>query len=310
MIDPDLFKSHGQFARNFLIYKTYGQISGIKNKEVLKKKIAPYILIKSEDQIDKDLPELMINEVHCEMTSDMAKINKQLFDKLDELKAETSRIEKQIQGKDLENNEEYNTLKAQILAYQTFAQELIDDPRLFDLSDSNLLKDYSCKNKTSPKLELLLDLVETILSNDSKVCIFTKFERMQRLLQEEIEKKFKIKCAIINGSIDAKERHRQAYDLFQDNDEYMILIATNAMSEGISLSKCNYLIEYDLADSYAMQIQRHGRVRRADSINDTSYIYQLIVDEPNGNSWDFIAQKIIHKKRNYDNDIRQDLNKT
>ena len=310
MIDPDLFKSHGQFARNFLIYKTYGQISGIKNKEVLKKKIAPYILIKSEDQIDKDLPELMINEIHCEMTSDMAKVNKQLFDKLDELKAETSRIEKQIQGKDLENNEEYNTLKAQILAYQTFAQELIDDPRLFDLSDSNLLKDYSCKNKTSPKLELLLDLVETILSNDSKVCIFTKFERMQRLLQEEIEKKFKIKCAIINGSIDAKERHRQAYDLFQDNDEYMVLIATNAMSEGISLSKCNYLIEYDLADSYAMQIQRHGRVRRADSINDTSYIYQLIVDEPNGDSWDLIAQKIINKKRNYDNDIIQDLNKT
>ena len=310
MIDPDLFKSHGQFAKSFLIYKTYGQISGIKNKEVLKKKIAPYILIKSEDQIDKDLPELMINEVHCEMTSDMAKINKQLFDKLDELKAETSRIEKQIQGKDLENNEEYNTLKAQILAYQTFAQELIDDPRLFDLSDSNLLKDYSCKNKTSPKLELLLDLVETILSNDSKVCIFTKFERMQRLLQEEIEKKFKIKCAIINGSIDAKERHRQAYDLFQDNDEYMVLIATNAMSEGISLSKCNYLIEYDLADSYAMQIQRHGRVRRADSINDTSYVYQLIVDEPNGDSWDLIAQKIINKKRNYDNDIIQDLNKT
>lgn len=309
MIDPDLFKSHGQFARNFLIYKTYGQISGIKNKEVLKKKIAPYILIKSEDQIDKDLPELMINEVHCEMTSDMAKINKQLFDKLDELKAETSRIEKQVQGKDLENNEEYNTLKAQILAYQTFAQELIDDPRLFDLSDSNLLKDYSCKNKTSPKLELLLDLVETILSNDSKICIFTKFERMQRLLQEEIEKKFKIKCAIINGSIDAKERHRQAYDLFQDNDEYMVLIATNAMSEGISLSKCNYLIEYDLADSYAIQIQRHGRVRRADSINDTSYIYQLIVDEPNGDSWDLIAQKIINKKRNYDNDIIQDLNR-
>lgn len=59
-----------------------------------------------------------------------------------------------------------------------------------------------------------------------------------------------------------------------------------------------------------MQIQRHGRVRRADSINDTSYIYQLIVDEPNGDSWDLIAQKIINKKRNYDNDIIQDLNKT
>ena len=132
---------------------------------------------------------------------------------------------------------------------------------------------------------------------------------MQGILQEEIENRFNTKCAIINGSVDAKERHRQAYDLFQEDDNYMVLIATNAMSEGISLSKCNYLIEYDLADSYAMQTQRHGRVRRADSVHDTSYVYQLIMDEPNEESWDIIAQKIINKKRNYDNDIIQDLNK-
>ena len=309
MIDPDLFKSHGKFARDFLIYRTFGRIAGVKNQDVLKNKIAPYIFIKTEEQIAKQLPKLMVNEMHCEMTSEMQKINTQIFDEMNRLKAETNKIEKQTRGEGLEDNEEYNTLRAQILANQTFAQELIDDPRLFDLSDSNLIKDYICKDKTSPKLELLLDLLDNLISNGSKVCIFTKFERMQSILKEEIENKFKTKCAIINGSIDSKERHRQAYDLFQENDKYMVLIATNAMSEGISLSKCNYLIEYDLADSYAMQTQRHGRIRRADSINKTSYVYQLIMDEPNEESWDIIAQKIINKKRNYDNDIIQDLNR-
>lgn len=309
MIDPDLFKNHSGFARDFLIYRSFGQIAGVKNQDVLKKRIAPYMFIKTEEQIAKQLPELMVNEMHCEMTPEMKKINTQIFNDLDRLKAETSKIEKQTRGEGLENNEEYNTLRAQILAYQTFAQELIDDPRLFDLSDSNLLKNYICKDKTSPKLDLLLDLVDNLISNGSKVCIFTRFERMQNIIQEEIENRFNTKCAIINGSVDAKERHRQAYDLFQEDDNYMVLVATNAMSEGISLSKCNYLIEYDLADSYAMQTQRHGRVRRADSINDTSYVYQLIMDEPNEESWDIIAQKIINKKRNYDNDIIQDLNK-
>ena len=309
MIDPDLFKNHSGFARDFLIYRSFGQIAGVKNQDVLKKRIAPYMFIKTEEQIAKQLPELMVNEMHCEMTPEMKKINTQIFNELDRLKSETSKIEKQTHGEGLEDNEEYNTLRAQILAYQTFAQELVDDPRLFDLSDSNLLKDYICKDKTSPKLDLLLDLVDNLISNGSKVCIFTRFERMQSILQEEIENKFNTKCAIINGSVDAKERHRQAYDLFQEDDDYMVLIATNAMSEGISLSKCNYLIEYDLADSYAMQTQRHGRVRRADSIHDTSYVYQLIMDEPNEESWDIIAQKIINKKRNYDNDIIQDLNK-
>lgn len=309
MIDPNLFKNHSGFARDFLIYRSFGQIAGVKNQDVLKKRIAPYMFIKTEEQIAKQLPELMVNEMHCEMTPEMRRINTQIFNDLDRLKAETSKIEKQTRGEGLENNEEYNTLRAQILAYQTFAQELIDDPRLFDLSDSNLLKNYICKDKTSPKLDLLLDLVDNLISNGSKVCIFTRFERMQSILQEEIENRFNTNCAIINGSVDAKERHRQAYDLFQENDDYMVLIATNAMSEGISLSKCNYLIEYDLADSYAMQTQRHGRVRRADSVHDTSYVYQLIMDEPNEESWDIIAQKIINKKRNYDNDIIQDLNR-
>ena len=71
----------------------------------------------------------------------------------------------------------------------------------------------------------------------------------------------------------------------------------------ISLSKCKNLIEYDLADSYANQIQRHGRVRRSDSVSRVSNIYQIILDE----SYDNIAQRIINKKKNYDNDIIKNL---
>lgn len=309
MINPDLFKSHSNFARCYLKYKSFGQIAGIKNIDILKKQIAPYIFIKDEEEIAKQLPKLMVNEIHCEMVQPMIKINNQIFQKLDELKSLCEQYESKYDLKELEINEDYNRYKTQILAYQTFAQELIDDPRLLEMSDSNLLKDLQIKDKTSPKLDLLLEVLENLINNNSKVCIFTKFERMQNILQQEIENKFKTKCAIINGSVDSKERHRQAYDLFQEDDNYMVLIATNAMSEGISLSKCNYLIEYDLADSYAMQTQRHGRIRRANSIHDISYVYQLIVDEPNGNSWDMIAQKIINKKRNYDNDIIKSLNK-
>lgn len=309
MIDPDLFKSHGNFARCYLKYKSFGQISGIKNIDILKKQIAPYIFIKDEEEIAKQLPKLMVNEMHCEMVQPMVKVNNQIFQKLDELKSLCEQYESKYDIKELEDNEDYNRYKTQILAYQTFAQELVDDPRLLEMSDSSLLKDLQIKDKTSPKLDLLLEVLENLINNNSKVCIFTRFERMQNILQKEIENKFKIKCAIINGSIDSKERHRQAYDLFQEDDNYMVLIATNAMSEGISLSKCNYLIEYDLADSYAMQTQRHGRIRRANSVHDISYVYQLIVDEPNGNSWDMIAQKIINKKRNYDNDIIKSLNK-
>ena len=72
------------------------------------------------------------------------------------------------------------------------------------------------------------------------------------------------------------------------------------MTEGISLSWCKYLIEYDLAESYALQTQRHGRIRRANSISRTSYVYQILVRD----SWDEIQEKIIIKKQKYDEQIK------
>ena len=59
------------------------------------------------------------------------------------------------------------------------------------------------------------------------------------------------------------------------------------------------MIEIDLAESYALQTQRHGRLERADSIHNTVFVYQLITK----NSWDEIALKIINKKQYYDNTI-------
>ena len=67
----------------------------------------------------------------------------------------------------------------------------------------------------------------------------------------------------------------------------------------INLSRCSYMIEYEPADSYAVQTQRHGRIQRADSVASTSRVYQLIVLE----SWDEVATRIIAKKEGYDQKV-------
>lgn len=297
-VKPDLFEKFSKFSKNYLIYRTFGQVSGIKNKEHLMNKIAPYIYIKTEEEIAGQLPELVVNQVYCEMTPKMKKINESIMTDLENERLKSEELEKTIKVEDMENDEEYLTSKAKIMAYQTFAQELVDEPRLLLESDSNMAKNYICKDR-SPKLDILLELAEQIIDEGDKVCIFTNFERMQKIIIEEIESKLKVKCAYVNGSLDSKERYRQAYDLFKDAPEYKVLVATSAMEEGISLSECRYLIEYDLAVSYASQTQRHGRVKRANSVHKTSYIYQLICKD----SWDMIAQKIIEKKEKYDTDI-------
>lgn len=308
LIDKDLFHNHSKFARTYIKYAGFGRVAGCKNEEHLKKKIQPYIFIKSESDVADQLPTLVVNKRYCTMPSNMFSLNTEIFEKLEEARAEADALERKLLSKSkgspsiLETDEEYLMTKGKIMAYQTFLQELVDDPRLLSSSESGMAQQYNCDD-TSPKLDVLLELVDEIISAESKVCIFTKFTRMQNLLKQQLEEAFKFKCAIVNGSMTPEERYEQAYTLFGDNDEYKVLIGTDAMAEGISLSKCNYLIEYDLADSYAKQTQRHGRIKRANSIHKTGYVYQIICED----SWDEIQEKIIAKKENYDNALIQNL---
>lgn len=304
-LDPNLFKTHGKFATNYIIYKGYGRVAGVKNVDHLKTQINPYIFMKTEDEISDQLPELIVTPIYCTMPNKTRKINDAIMADLKIAQDAVGRIEKEITNpKLLEKNPEYLQWTAKVMAYQTFAQELADDPRLLGMSESNMANQYNIDGLDSPKLEVLEELVENIIDANETVCIFTKYERMQRLLINELQNKFKdIKIAHINGSMTPEERYEQAYTLFQDNDDYKVLIVTEAGNAGISLSKCKNLIEYDLADSYANQIQRHGRVRRSDSVSRVSNIYQIILDE----SYDNIAQRIINKKKNYDNDIIKNL---
>ena len=304
-INPNVFKSHGKFATNYLIYRSYGQVSGVKNIDHLKTQIKPYIFKKSEEEIASQLPELIITPIYCTMSTKTKKINDKIMIDLKSAKDTAEAIENKITNpKLLEMNSDYIRAKAQILAYQTFAQELADDPRLLGMSESTMTKNYNVDDLDSPKLTVLLELIEQIIDADETVCIFTKYERMQRILTNEISKHFKdIEVAQLNGSMNSEERYEQAYTKFQGDNNCKVLIMTEAGQAGVSLSKCKNLIEYDLADSYAGMTQRHGRVKRADSISKVSNIYQIILEE----SYDEIALKIINKKQQYDNDIIKNL---
>lgn len=295
-INQEIFTSHSNFARSYIQYASYGRPIGFKNTNMLNKKITPYMFSKEKEEISEQLPKLAVYQRYCSMTKEMTAMNNKIFNDLDEAKKEQKNL---ISSESKEDKERVQKLDAIILGLQTFAQELVDDPRLLSSSDSEMSKSYAIEDNTSPKLELLLELVEEIIESGEKVCIFTKFKRMQEFLIKELEKTFDTKVAFVNGSMNTDRRHEEIYTKFRDNDDYKILIGTDSMSEGVNLSHCKYLIEFELANSYAIQTQRHGRLERSDNKNKNVIVYQLICED----SWDTIAQKIIEKKEGYDFDI-------
>lgn len=260
--------------------------------------IKEYTLIKTKYDIAKQLPSIMINKIQLDFSNELMRVNKSIFAEMESVQEQANSIERHLSKEDAEKNPMLMSLKNTVMELQTIAQEFADEPELLKISDSKRAKSFYI-NKKSPKLIKCLELVEDIINAGEKVCIFSKYDRMTRILEREIIKAFNVKVAMVNGTVDTKKRYEEIYTKFRDNDEYKVLIATNSLAEGANLSRCMYLIEYELADSYAIQTQRHGRLERADSIHSNVFVYQLTVND----SWDDIQYKVINKKSEYHNSL-------
>lgn len=301
-LEPTLFPKKGQFEQRYIRYSGYGIIAGSKNEEELNNKLSNFMIVKTHEDADSCLPSVVPITRYCEMDPKQIRMTEQLLEEIKALKEEEQEILKKYtnpeQGK---QNERVKIIDANIVARQTFAQELADSEMLLESSDSEMAHNYITGSK-SAKLEMLIDLLEEILATGEKVCIFSKYKRMQDILTARIREEakhnpdFNTGIAYINGSLSAEQRYTESHTKFQDSNDYQILIMSDAGAEGISLGKAKYLIEYEPAESYSIQTQRRGRIERADSVHDTVFVYQLIAEK----SYDEIALKVIAKKEKYD----------
>lgn len=301
---PTLYKSFSAFAARHIRYGGFGKIIGFKNTDALMLKIKPYLFLKTEEDIASQMPVLMPPiQLWCHLDPKVAEMCATIFEELTVLKEKEKALCASFRSQEeYENSTERQQLEGQILALQTFNQELANAPELLTLSDSQMAKRYAIEGKYSnPKLDLLVEKASEIIEAGERVVIFSRFERMQPIIADRLTKAFKdLKIAKVHGGLSGEERYYQSKVLFKEDPACQVLLASNAMAEGISLSWCKYLIEYDLAESYAIQTQRHGRIRRADSIHQILYVYQILAHD----CWDEIALKIVARKELIDAELK------
>lgn len=304
-ISPTLFPKKGEFGNRYVKWTSFGgyirRPIGSRNEAELNHKISPYMFIKSKEEISSQLPKLMVLQRYCRLTEKQQKSNDTLLSILADLRDEEKSISIKLNRIGAKTSDELKQCEAKIMMYQTFAQELCDDEELLIRSDSEHAMDF-VTGDASAKTSLAIDLIKEIIESGEKVAIFSRYARYQEILTERIRKESElkgVKLAYVNGKISDKKRYTEVYEKFRDDEDYKVLLMSDAGAEGISLSWCKYVIELDLANSYAIQTQRHGRIERADSVHDTVYVYQLLCE----NSYDDIAQKIVNKKEYFDSAI-------
>ena len=300
-IHPDLFPSIQSFNYNYVKFVSRGIVGGAKNEEQLNKKISSYMIVKGKEEISKQLPKLVVIQRYCDLEPLQVEMTKKIKFEIDELQRKRRQMELGLTPQELSFNEEYKKLSVEIFARQSFAQELADSEELLKMSDSETAKKYITGSNNN-KLDLLMDLIEEIVESGEKITIFSRYAKMQEVITNRIKflskrnDTFKFEIAKVSGDMNEKKRYEEVYTKFQENDEYKVLLMSDAGAEGFNLSKCKYLCEYEPAISYAIQTQRHGRIERANSSFDNVIVYQLMAN----NSWDEISQKIVSKKERYD----------
>ncbi len=162
---------------------------------------------------------------------------------------------------------------------ENFKKDLLEDIALFD----RFLSKWN-KVKSDPKLNHIEASIKSSLAKDPKrkIIIFTEFSDTADYLAEELQKvgirsmmysskvASKIGREIIRSNFDA------GYPTSMQKNDYDVLVATDAISEGYSLHRAGTIYNYDIPYNPTRVIQRVGRINRINKkVFDELYIYNF-----------------------------------
>lgn len=282
--NPIYFGSWKSFKNEFIVEQFQGNYTatiGAKNLSKLRAMIQDIMIRRTEYEVSVSLPKTIETRIDCPLDSTQRKL-------IDEINAKRELFLQEFEAMMNQYNKNPNQglyqkmqqVDAQIKGLIAATQATADDPRMFHMSTSNYLKKNFLQYipnsyKQSSKIEKLVDIVDNIVNSGHKAIIFTKFRTSALLIQQQLQKDLKIESLLYTGQENDSQRDINI-NLFKNDDDYKILIATEAGAEGLNLTVARYVINFNLPDTAAIYTQRIGRVRRVSSTFNSITVYNLL----------------------------------
>lgn len=125
--------------------------------------------------------------------------------------------------------------------------------------DSTFIIDQKTRHDT--KIDELMNLLDEIFSMEGeKVVIFSQWERMTRLVAQELDD-LGIKYENLHGGVPAKDR-KELLNNFLHDPESRVFLSTDAGGVGLNLQSAAWLINLDIPWNPAVLEQRIARIYR------------------------------------------------
>lgn len=135
--------------------------------------------------------------------------------------------------------------------------------------DSTFILDQ--KTRFDTKIDETVAIISNLLdSDDSKVVIFSQWERMLRILSSELESR-DIDFCFLHGGVPSVKR-KDLIDRFRDDSDCRIFLSTDAGATGLNLQTASLLINLDLPWNPAVLEQRIARIYRLGQTNPVQII--------------------------------------
>ena len=129
------------------------------------------------------------------------------------------------------------------------------------LADSTFIIDQDKENRHDVKIaELTNILCDALEGENVKIVVFSEWERMIRLVAEELDAKG-ICHACLHGGVPAQKRG-ELIERFTNDANCRVFLSTDAGSTGLNLQAASIIINLDLPWNPAILEQRIGRIYR------------------------------------------------
>lgn len=237
LVDQFALSPYYLFRDRYMQTDETGRVIAYRNLNEIGDRIKPLLLRRRKSDVELQLPARIDKNLFVPMTPEQA-------DAHAELKTQAARLVAKWHR-------------------QHFLSEVDRQYLLRTLSQMRMACDslyvVDEKSRADTKVEETMNILSECAATD-KVVIFSQWERMTRLVAQELDRSG-IDYAYIHGNVPAAERQSRI-DAFVNEPDVRVFLSTDAGSTGLNLQVASVIINLDLPWNPAVLEQRIGRIHR------------------------------------------------
>ncbi len=222
--------------------------------DLFRRVTSPFLLrrLKTDKSIISDLPDKIENNQYCALTSEQAALYQSVV----------SESLRSIEEKD------GITRRGLVLKLMTALKQIGNHPHQY-------LKKGNTNPALSGKVQMLLNLLETIYASHEKVLIFTQYREMGELLKGFIQQAFGQEPLFLHGGTSRPNRDEMVEQFQKNRSDHTFILSLKAGGTGLNLTQANHVIHFDLWWNPAVEAQATDRAFRIGQTKNV-LVYRLI----------------------------------